>query len=333
MIKFTFFSLFLILSTPLYSASLSFDVLRVGNSYTARASGYFNNFIEAARTKLDANITITSRTGAGLKLYTHARSENVKNDIASGNYEHIVLQEQSVQNAYAYSFFNTKKGKNFFREYEEASSIFGPRRAQEYSNTSTHSVYRAYKDNDADDTLGFYDQIQANSASSQVHIYQTWGRRQDKAEDLSLLTGGSRDSHTARNVIMADQIAAEGRLYGLEVSIARVGEAWQSVIDENGDTILPGFNFNTYHSDGSHPSRVGQFFSEAVIMQSILDVEAPGLKVSELGYTGGPRIGNNTAMALLSVADTFSTIESIPEPSSLSLLGFGLFGFIIRRKR
>ena len=177
------------------------DIYMIGNSYTddSGSLGTVDDMILFAESatrlfgdRFDVNFNVTSTTFGGRKLYEHWQQ------VPGGNFagkEHIVLQEQSQFLAYAFGSFPTQldAGQNFFDLHRSLRGYPGSEAA--ITNTVVDMVYYGW--------FRMFNKIINNAPNSTVHIFQTWGR-------TSGYIGGSYDEHIRRNVIMADDIGAEG---------------------------------------------------------------------------------------------------------------------------
>ena len=205
-------------------------VLFVGNSYTY-VNDLPNMYRQLAGSLLpDTTITVTSDTAGGRALEAAATVPSVLDKLAAGDFDFLVLQEQSTLSA--------------------------------TPNSGKYSSY-AWQRTMCEDAVRTVFAPAAKKANATVVFFETWGRRHNEAEKY---TGHTTYLGMQRSVCDGYAVYADiaRREACSTVATARAGEVYKKVYEAglpSGDPSLDTASsfYQLYSGDGSHPAVSGTY--------------------------------------------------------------------------
>lgn len=241
------------------------NVLMIGNSYSNQSAPHLIALLAAAPEGYQ--YTIQQITPGGTTTWQHANNSTTMDTIREEAFDHIIIQEQSIQHAFGRTLlerFNALTDEdNFFETFEDElsyegnSTVFLPSEVTYWGNVAIFDAIRSG----------------ANS-NAQLHAFQTWRRDLASASDITWVTGTDAEKvqrHIEHNVFMARDL----KYFDSRMKIARVGEVWH-------DYMMNADHLTLYSSDGSHGNDRGNYLAACILYQQIT-----GLKASENTYGAG----------------------------------------------
>lgn len=188
------------------------NVLFLGNSYT-----YVNDLpgmIEEIAEKEGKTFYHESVTPGGCTLFQHVESQNSLSKIRKGNWDYVILQEQSQLPAIDY-----------------------------YRHNKLKPSYKA-----------LYDSIVLYNPNAKVVGYMTWGRRYGGQQCVNFGDGLYCSADFADFNHMQDTLTAAycENAYATNSFVAPVGEAWKAALSTNPELILHSSDNSHPSYDGSY---------------------------------------------------------------------------------
>ena len=207
----------LLLTVTLFLFKIAFsqneiNVLYLGNSYT-----YVNDLpkiIEDIATNSDKKINHESVTPGGCTLFQHVESQTSLTKIRQGNWDYVILQEQSQLPVIDY-----------------------------YRHNTLRPSYKA-----------LYDSIMAYNPNAKVIGYMTWGRRYGGQQCVNFGEGLYCSADFVDFNHMQDTLTAAycENAYATNSYVAPVGEAWKAALSTNPELVLHSGDNSHPSYDGSY---------------------------------------------------------------------------------
>lgn len=208
-------TILLTIALSLFKLSLAQEEIKVlwlGNSYT-----FVNNLPEMVNELsfgTDKIVTSESICPGGCTLFQHAESQNSLSAIRKGNWDYVVLQEQSQLPSIDY-----------------------------YRHNAMSPAYQA-----------LYDSIMLYNPKAKVIGYMTWGRKYGGQQCVNFGEGLYCSADFADFNHMQDTISAAycENAYATDSYISPVGDAWKEALSLNDTIILHGPDEGHPNYDGSY---------------------------------------------------------------------------------
>jgi hypothetical protein len=242
------------------AAQTTSRVLLVGNSYANGADNHLPGFFNA---KAGGSLSLRSYTPGGVQLRKHLGNPALLEDIRTGRYDVVVLQEQSQTPGLAWLAYGRAATTNDFAGFARARVEADPGAPADLAaifwtgarGLSAHVL---------------------TTSTARVLYFSHWARHPDDASFLPSFPGADG---AARAAAMLDAnnrtFAGLAQVMGDRTAVAPVGDTWALSYRER-----PGLRLHA--GDNSHGSSAGYYLAAAVLYECITGRSSVGND-----YTGG----------------------------------------------
>ncbi len=267
----------------------SFNVLLLGNSYASGTQSRLSGFFAGDPTH---ELSLTTIVPGGQKLYQHFETQLTLDTIAAGDWDFIILQDQSQTPSFAYLSFMSHFTGGGSMSYTEYSDY--------WTNPADGSNCTYYVE--CFWAGGAYlSQYIVDNSAAQIIYFSTWARHPDDTGTLPNFVPVGDSAAQAATMLSYNNLAYEAlqARFSSRSEVAYVGSGWA-------ESYAQAPSLRLHSSDNSHGSSAGYYLAGAVLYESITGASPVGNS-----YEGG--LSSQDAAFLQGVA------HAVPEPSSMNL--------------
>lgn len=324
--------------------------------------GIFKQFTVQAG--LDYDVSLSTRNAASLR--GHFLNLNgvwdLRSNIASQSWDQVVLQEQSDETLPKQDGLasNPDYFKNYVNKIEDFihDGTAHTYRERDFFPGTTNAEKTAAcmaATGGSSVTCNRVRDVPANtnaSTSTEIFLYETWARpnlvnapfttqTDPVTGEVSFTTTPAQSFYPSLDAMTADLHTAyfDAAADNADITgVAPVGDAFQIALDTGiaslnmyaSDALTDGL-IDLWFDDGTHASKYGSYLSALVLFGTLTDLNPLMLGAGEIA-AADLGISRADATLLQQIAARQLGFTSVPEPSSLALVGLALL-MIIRRRR
>lgn len=229
-------------------------VLLVGNSYADGTDNLLPGFFNPAA---GFSLTLKSYTPGSYQLRNHLANATLLQDIRTGRYDVVVLQEQSQTPAVAYLDFLQNGGGATFPDYAQQrldANGIDPMAGGTYFDELLENFWGG--------ALGLASHTLTTS-TARIVLFSHWARHPNDTSFLPLFPGSSGAAQASAMLDYNDRaFAGLQQAVGSRATTAGVGDAWARSYQARPALLL-------HDADNSHGSTAGYYLAAAVLFEVI----------------------------------------------------------------